>query len=223
MVITIDGPAGAGKSSAARNLAKRLGFNFLDTGAMYRAVALAAIQAKLDWSDSRGLEEVADRIRIHVEGSRTYLNGRDVSTEIRSPEVTAATRHVADHAGIRRRLVALQRSLAVGKNVVTEGRDQGTVAFPDADCKIFLTASAEERARRRARQFGDSRLDWQQILQEQSERDRQDENRAVGRLPARKNVPRYERAVVLVSRGLGPACPQERLVRERSLEVDALQ
>ena len=184
MIVTIDGPAGAGKSSTARALARRLGFEFLDTGAMYRAVALATIESGIDFSDRAAMQELVERIEIHVSGNHTFLDGVDVSDRIRTTEVTAATRDVADHPGIRARLVELQRSIAIEKSVVTEGRDQGTVAFPYADCKIFLTATPEERARRRAQEMagGNAARDWQLVLAEQTDRDRRDESRPVGRL-----------------------------------------
>ena len=145
MIVTIDGPAGAGKSTVAGLLAERLGFCFLDTGAMYRAVTLAALRGRLDWSDQQALGRLASQISLRFEQGKTLLGGQDVSREIRHPEVTACTRHVADNPLVRVQLVELQRRLAAGANVVTEGRDQGTVAFPQAECKFFLTASATER------------------------------------------------------------------------------
>ena len=146
MIITIDGPAGAGKSSVARALARRLGFAFLDTGAMYRAVALAGKRKGLDWDQPGDLADLAHRIDLNLEDDRIYLDGEDVSEEIRTSDVTAVTRYAADNQQVRRHLVDLQRAAAAGKNIVTEGRDQGTLAFPNAQCKIFLTASPQERA-----------------------------------------------------------------------------
>ena len=146
MVVTIDGPAGAGKSSVARALARRLGYSFLDTGAMYRAVALAAQRRGVPWSDSQGLANLTRRITIRLSDDAVFLDGEDVTRAIRSPDITEATRHVADNVPVRRQLAHLQRQIAQGGEYVTEGRDQGTVVFPDARCKIFLTASAAERA-----------------------------------------------------------------------------
>src|SRR5688572_29920283 len=149
MIVTIDGPAGAGKSSISRRLAERLSFAFLDTGAMYRAVALAALRRGLGESDSEAIAKLADESTIDFDGMRTLLNGEDISAAIRTSEVSAAVYLAADNVAVRRRLVDLQRQIAAGRDIVTEGRDQGTVAFPNAECKIFLTASREERARRR--------------------------------------------------------------------------
>jgi CMP/dCMP kinase len=149
MIITIDGPAGAGKSTVARALARRLGFRFLDTGAMYRAVALAGMRRGVDWNRPEQLAELARRIELRVVDERILLDGEDVTDAVRTWEVTAVTRYAANNAEVRAHLVALQRAVASGQDIVTEGRDQGTVVFPDAPCKIFLTASALERARRR--------------------------------------------------------------------------
>ena len=152
MIITIDGPAGAGKSTVARALARRLGFRFLDTGAMYRAVALAGMRRGLDWDVPDDLARLARKLDLKVVGERIFLlDGEDVTEAVRTSEVTAVTRYAADNPEVRAHLVELQRALAGNDNIVTEGRDQGTVAFPDAECKVFLTASPEERARRRWR------------------------------------------------------------------------
>ncbi len=184
MIITIDGPAGAGKSSVAKAVAKRLGFRFLDTGAMYRAVALAGLRAGVDWSKPEELASLAKKLRIEVDGDRTLLDGEDVTEAVRQSEVTAVTRYAADNAAVRDRLVRLQRELAAGRNVVTEGRDQGTVAFPNAERKIFLTASPEERARRRLQDLerqGET-VNLQDVLAQQQRRDREDAARPVGPL-----------------------------------------
>jgi CMP/dCMP kinase len=184
MIITIDGPAGAGKSSVARALARRLGFAFLDTGAMYRAVALAGKRAGLDWDQPGDLADLARRIDLSLEDDRIYLDGEDVSEEIRTTAVTAVTRYAADNPRVRSRLVELQRAMAFGKNIVAEGRDQGTVAFPNAECKIFLTASPEERAQRRLRdlQAKGEPVGIEQVLAAQDRRDEEDSTRAVGAL-----------------------------------------
>ena len=184
MIITIDGPAGAGKSSVAKAVAKRLGFRFLDTGAMYRAVALAGLRAGVDWSKPEELASLAKKLRIEVDGDGTLLDGEDVTEAVRQSEVTAVTRYAADNAAVRDRLVRLQRELAAGRNVVTEGRDQGTVAFPNAERKIFLTASPEERARRRLHDLerqGET-VNLQDVLAQQQRRDREDAARPVGPL-----------------------------------------
>ena len=184
MIVTIDGPAGAGKSSTARRVAQRLGFRFLDTGAMYRAVALAALRGGVAWDDYVQLETLCASLDLNIQPDKVSVNGEDVTAAIRTREVTEVVRHVADHAGIRRQMVMLQRRWAEGKDIVTEGRDQGTVVFPDAECKIFLTASAEARARRRWQEMTErgETVDWQEVLAEQNQRDERDTSRPVGRL-----------------------------------------
>ncbi len=184
MIVTIDGPAGAGKSSAARELARRLSFHFLDTGAMYRAVTLAAQRAGIDLEDRDALLRVALACQIKVEDDRVLLGGEDVTRTIRTSVITAATRHAADHPDIRARLVQLQRDVARGQDVVTEGRDQSTVVFPDAECKIFLTASERVRAERRFLDLTGrgERVTLQEVLDKQRVRDDGDSTRKVGAL-----------------------------------------
>ena len=164
MVIAIDGPAGAGKSTVARAVAERLGFTYLDTGAMYRAVALAAAGRE---DEAAAVAEAAD-IRV---GERVLLDGRDVSEEIRAPDVSAGASRVAADPGVRAALVRMQRAIVADGDWVAEGRDIGSVVAPDAAVKVFLTASPEERARRRAAQTGE---DPAAVLREQQERDRRD-------------------------------------------------
>lgn len=154
MRIAIDGPAGAGKSTVAREVARRLGYAYIDTGAMYRAVALAALQAGIPAGDTEALSDLAQNLEISLgcgeDGStRVYLNGRDVSREIRTPEVSRFVSRVAEVPGVRLYLTEKQRSLAASGRVVMEGRDIGTVVLPDADRKFYLTATVQERARRR--------------------------------------------------------------------------
>jgi cytidylate kinase len=184
MIITIDGPAGAGKSTVARALARRLGFRFLDTGAMYRAVALAGYRRGLDWDVPDDLAQLAKKLDIQMSGEQIFLDGEDVTEAVRTSGVTAVTRYAAGNPHVREQLVALQRTLAVGENIVTEGRDQGTVAFPDAACKIFLTASPLERAKRRLRDLKSQGepATLEQVLTAQDRRDREDAARAVGPL-----------------------------------------
>lgn len=184
MLVTIDGPAGAGKSSAARTLAQRLGFHFLDTGAMYRAVTLAAHQRGIDLQDPDELEALAGTLHIEVSDSTVLLDGLDVTRAIRTFHVTTDTRYAADHPAVRARLVELQRASAAGKDVVTEGRDQGTVVFPDAECKIFLTASEEVRAHRRYEDLlaRGEEVTYDDVLEKQHYRDELDRNRLVGAL-----------------------------------------
>lgn len=184
MIVAIDGPAGAGKSSAARALARRLGFRFLDTGAMYRAVALAGLRREIDWHDAAALARLARQVKIELPGDRVLLDGNDVTHEIRTLAVTSVTHYPANNAAVREHLVELQRQLAAGLQVVTEGRDQGTVVFPHAECKVFLTASPSERARRRLIDLTEhgERVTFEEVLSDQNERDRRDANRDVGPL-----------------------------------------
>jgi cytidylate kinase len=184
MIITIDGPAGAGKSTVAWALAARLGFRFMDTGAMYRAVALAGMKQGHDWDDTAGLVELAQRVRIELDDDAVRLDGDDVTAEIRTTEVSELIHYAAGNPGVRQHLVSLQRQIGVGADLVTEGRDQGTVAFPDAECKIFLTASPEERARRRVADLASrgERVTLEEVLAQQTLRDQRDASRDVGPL-----------------------------------------
>jgi len=184
MIVTIDGPAAAGKSTVARALARRLGFHYLDTGATYRAVALAGLRHNVDWGRPHAVARLAAGLPIELHGDRVLLDGEDVTDAIRSPGVTALTRHAADNPEVRRTLVELQRRAAAGQDVVTEGRDQGSVVFGDADCKFYLTASPEERARRRTGDFqaqGRSQP-FESVLADINRRDREDVQRPVGPL-----------------------------------------
>jgi cytidylate kinase len=180
MIVTIDGPAGTGKSTVARSLADRLGFEFLNTGAMYRAVALACLERRTSLADIVTVGVMSATLDIAFRDNRLWLDGRDVSEAIRVSAVTEAASLVASNPQVRLQLADLQRRCGRGVNLVTEGRDQGTVVFPEAECKIFLTASAEERARRRQQELRDQGLeaDYDVILAEQRLRDERDETRA---------------------------------------------
>jgi cytidylate kinase len=189
LVITIDGPAASGKSTAARLLAEKLGASFLDTGAMYRAVTLAATQAGVDMSDEDELLGVmeASEFQFSLKDDKMVvcIDGIDVTEQIRQPQITANARHIASSPKAREKLVQMQRRFAAGREkIVTEGRDQGTVAFSDADIKFYLTADSIERARRRQAELrakgGDESLE--QIQKAIEERDKSDENRTVGPL-----------------------------------------
>ena len=181
MVIAIDGPAGAGKSTVARAVAAALGFTYLDSGAMYRCVALAAIRRGADLGDAAALGELARSLRVELDGERVELDGEDVGAAIREPAVTEAASRVSVHAPVREAMVAEQRRLVAAGRYVAEGRDIGTVVSPEAPLKVFLTASAEERARRRAAQTGE---DEAAVLAAQRERDERDETRAHSALRA---------------------------------------
>jgi CMP/dCMP kinase len=175
MLVAIDGPAGAGKSTVARELARELGFTYMDSGAMYRCVALLSLQAPGE--EPAALASAADIEPLGTPGERgrVILNGRDVTEEIRAPEVSEAASLVASDAGVREALVAKQRSLIAAGDWVAEGRDIGTVVAPDAALKVFLTADPRERARRRAAELG---ADADTVLAEQALRDERDSTRA---------------------------------------------
>jgi cytidylate kinase len=168
MVVAIDGPAGAGKSTVARAVAAELGYTYLDSGAMYRAVALAARER------GQSPAEVAPAVTIEL-GERVRLDGRDVTAEIRTPEVSDGASRAAAEPAVRAAMVAAQRRLLAGGDWVAEGRDIGSVVAPQAQVKVFLTASPEERARRRAAELG---ADYETVLAEQLIRDQRDSERA---------------------------------------------
>ena len=199
MIVTLDGPAGAGKSSVAKALARRLGFRFLDTGAMYRSVALAAVERQLEWDEPERLVELTRGLQVELRGARVLLNDVDVTDAIRTLAITAVTHYAANNPGVREILVGWQRHAAGGDDIVAEGRDQGTVVFPHAECKIYLTASPEERARRRQGDLAarGETISFEEILARQNERDARDASRRVGPL-----VPATD-AVIVSTDGLG--------------------
>lgn len=186
MIVTIDGPAGAGKSSVSLKLADALGFFFLDTGAMYRCVTLACLRANIDLSDPSAALEIAKSCEIELAKGSVKLNRDDVTREIRNPTVAKSIKPIAENPRIRELMVQQQRKICADRDCVTEGRDQGTVAFPDAQCKIFLTASPQERARRRVQQLLDNNIDadYDEILSQQNQRDQNDSSRQAGPLRA---------------------------------------
>ncbi len=181
--IAIDGPAGAGKSTIAKAVAGALGFVYIDTGAMYRAIGLAAVRRGIDPLDTAGVEGILDEIEIGIchteEGQQIYLNGENVSTEIRLPEISAAASHVAVIPAVRLKLVELQRILAEQTDVIMDGRDIGTYVLPNAQLKIFLTAKVEERAKRRFLELQEKGIATTQkeVLEEMKFRDNNDSSR----------------------------------------------
>ncbi len=184
MIVTIDGPAGSGKSTAARELALRLGAAYLDTGAMYRAVALRALRQGADLDDAdamtRQAREASLRLESQADATRVTLDGEDVSTEIRTMRVTQATPYVARVPGVRDALIAKQRQIGAELgNFVAEGRDQGSTVFPEADVKFFLDATLEKRAERRYRELRDDgeAVDYEQVLEDLRQRDGNDRSR----------------------------------------------
>jgi cytidylate kinase len=173
-VIAIDGPAGAGKSTVARALAERLGFTYLDSGAMYRAVALAAVRRGVQLDDGEPLGALASALEIALDGPVVRLDGEDVSAAIRKPVVSAAASQVSVHSEVRSVVAARQRAMLDDGGYVVEGRDIGTVVAPDASLKVFLTARPDERARRRAAETGESA---KAVLAALHDRDRRDTDR----------------------------------------------
>lgn len=184
IIVTIDGPAGSGKSSAARTLADRLGYEFLDTGAMYRAVAWMCLQEEIAPENESAVAEIAKSLDIQFNSGRVLINNHDATDEIRTSSVSNSASIVAQHPSVREFLVTLQQQCAAHSNTVTEGRDQGTIVFPDAQCKFFLTARPEVRAQRRFDEMPDNadRPKLESIVQEIRERDHRDANRNVAPL-----------------------------------------
>ncbi len=190
MIVTIDGPCGSGKSTVARELALQLGFEHLDTGAMYRTVTWKSLKSGVDLQkEPESIIDIARNIRIDFESSkdtvRVFCDGCEVTCEIRTPEVTRLIKYVADQPPVREEMVKLQRRFAKRvRNVVTEGRDQGSVVFPDADVKFFLDADVRERARRRMKDYVSSGFegDFNDVIEDIRERDKADKQRPVGAL-----------------------------------------
>lgn len=184
MIVTIDGPAGTGKSTAARDLAVRLGFSYLDTGAMYRAVGLACLRQNVDLADSAGCVRIVAEIPLRLDGGRTWLGAEEVTAAIRTADATHAASLVAQVPEVRSALVQLQQRIAAGGDFVCEGRDQGTVAFPAAEVKFYVTASPRVRAERRRQELADKGqfVLLEELLQQQADRDRRDAERAVAPL-----------------------------------------
>jgi cytidylate kinase len=210
MIVTIDGPAGAGKSTAAKALAQRLGFEFLDTGAMYRAVTLAGLRADIDLTNENALATLVATLQLEMPPGRVLLNSEDVTGLIRTKEITAASGAVANSPAVRHRLVDLQRQIAAGRDFVCEGRDQGTIVFPDAACKFFLVADPVERARRRQGEMArrGENLPLEEVLAAQETRDARDAARDIAPMKPASD------AVLLDTTGLTLNQVVERMERE---------
>ncbi|MGH7767526.1 MAG: (d)CMP kinase [Candidatus Binatia bacterium] len=214
LTIAIDGPAGAGKSTVAKRLAKELGYTYMDTGAMYRAFAWKVRQGGIDLEDEEKLREALRRTNVELsdrEGNlKVLLDGRDVTTEIRTPELSQWASKISALGPVRERMVELQRAMGARGGVVAEGRDIGTVVFPQADVKVFLTAGPEERAKRRFAELKEQgkRVSLDETLEEMVERDRRDQERALA--PLR----RAEDAVAIDSTGRTVDQVMEQIMQE---------
>lgn len=212
IVVAIDGPAGAGKSTVTRRLAEELGYELLDTGALYRAVALEAGRRGVSWDEEPEVARVAAGLPVRFElqegRNHVFLGDEDVSAAIRTPEISEGASQVSAHPKVREALLDLQRRLGAGGGVVAEGRDIGTVVFPGAEAKFFLTASAEVRARRRLAELelAGEEVDFDTVLEDQKKRDERDSNRAVAPLQAADD------ALVIDSSDLGVEEVVERLL-----------
>jgi cytidylate kinase len=207
-VITIDGPAGAGKSTVAREVARRLGFRLVDTGALYRALAWAVARAGVATTDAGALRALLARTTVELVGDRVLVNGQDVTGEIRAPEISMLTSRLTVLPALRDKMTPIQQSLAAAGGVVLEGRDTGTVVCPDAEVKIYLDADLSERARRRERELAarGTAADYESVKAEMAERDRQDTERAIA--PLRKPAD----AISVDSTGVSPNTVVQRIL-----------
>ncbi|GLI56122.1 cytidylate kinase [Propionigenium maris DSM 9537] len=178
-IVAVDGPAGSGKSTISKIVAKEYDLTYLDTGAMYRMVALCSLENNVDLKDRGAVSEMLDGIKLDIQGEKFILNGKDVSHDIRTPRVTAIVSDVAAIKEVRVKLVDLQREISKGKKVILDGRDIGTVVFPNAHLKVFLVASAEERANRRLKEYKEKGIDisFQEVLESIQNRDHIDSTR----------------------------------------------
>lgn len=220
-IVTIDGPAAAGKSTVARALADRLGWRFLDTGAMYRAVTLAAIRVGADLNSEAELSRLVESLSVTLLPDRVLLGEEDVTLSIRGADVTLASKFIADSPSVRRRLTIWQRAFASVNDVVTEGRDQGTLVFPDALRKYYLTASDEERASRR---FGEYRsrgesVSFESLLRDQRERDARDAARIIAPMKPAPDAILFDTTGLSVEAVVGRMARdiEENLAQSRSL------
>lgn len=178
-IVTIDGPAGSGKSTIAKMIAKKYNFTYLDTGAMYRMIALYVIRHNIDLENKKEIEEMLKNVKLGIQGNTFYLNGEDVSEAIRTPEVSKIVSPVAAIKEVRVKLVDMQREISFGKRIILDGRDMGTTVFPKADVKIFLIASPEIRAKRRLKEYDEKGIaaTYEEVLESIKERDYIDSTR----------------------------------------------
>jgi cytidylate kinase len=214
LLITIDGPAGAGKTTVSRRLADHLGYTYVDTGALYRGVALAAAEAGIDPIDDDGLERLCAGLELRfvpsTDGSRLMAGKRDITDRIRTPEISMLASAVSARPVVRRYLLSLQRDLGRQKGVVFEGRDMGTVVFPEADVKFYLDAVADVRASRRYQELKrDPRVTLEEVARDLGQRDRNDSSRAVAPLKAAADAVRIDSSRL----------PVEEVVRRMTAEV----
>lgn len=178
-IVTVDGPAGSGKSTIAKLVAKKYNLTYLDTGAMYRMIALYSLENKVDLTDEKSVLKMLENTKLDIVGNQFFLNGKDVSKEIRTPEVSNVVSPVSAIKAVRVKLVELQREISQGKRIILDGRDIGTVVFPKAQVKIFLVASPEERAKRRLNEYREKGIeeDYDSVLKSIKERDHIDSTR----------------------------------------------
>lgn len=190
MIIAIDGPAGSGKSTISKEIAKELGIVYLDTGAMYRIFTLKLLKEGVSFEDRKRIGELLNNLDINIECDKFYLDGKDVSEEIRKPDVSENVSRVSAIGEIREKMVELQREFSKSKNIILDGRDIGTVVFPEADLKIFLVADANERARRRYNELKEKEenISLETIYENILKRDRMDSDREVAPLKKAKDA-----------------------------------
>jgi len=223
LIVAIDGPSGAGKSTVARRLARELGYLYMDTGAMYRAVALNVLDSKIDPFDEKELRKILEDIRVKLiekdSGLRLLLNGRDVTEEIRTPEMSQLASKISELQAVRERMVGIQRDMGSQGGLVAEGRDIGTVVFPRAEVKIYLDASEPERARRRFQELlaRGKQVTLEETLRDMNERDRRDKERTLS--PLRKAGD----AIVIDSTSFGVEAVVDRVVNEIKNKMAQIQ
>jgi CMP/dCMP kinase len=216
MIIAIDGPSGVGKGTVARAVAGALGYRYVDTGAMYRGVAWRAVRDRVPFDDESALAALAERLVIDTSGGGIRVDGVDVSRSIRNPAIDRAAARVARVPGVRAALVAEQRRLGQGSSLVMEGRDIGTVVFPDADVKVYLDASSEERARRRVNdQAHDGSRDVAQVASDLAARDRSDRTRTVAPLSVAPDAHVIDTTGLMIDQVVDRVLALVRTARER--------